>query len=502
MRASALEHAHAPAVAASVEPTRSDESFANVLAQAREEESPAPEVAVDVSEATPSEPELGETIDVATIEGTEVLLQVSIDAPPAIEVALVDVPLEIEPSELAVDPGPESQTAVAMVPHDLAPIVIAAPVTAAPVDVAVADTPLRSSAIRRPVGPPNPATHSRVHPAIRLPATAAAPALASAGPERGTPQSIVDDTVVTQPVLAERPLSRVPLKHETRKHETRLHTSRSRATERDIPTPALPDSLAQTVLAPTPSAPPQSIARAHADPIANDREAKDSALAPTPTIDPIIDAAAPRTPAPVGTHTAEELHPQPLDPLASTTTAASPTLADPIPTPTAAPSPLAKDTHASSSAPAMPTSEAPVVLARAEDLATAIERLRPIPRGGATIDLETPGMGALRLQVRVEDGVVKVRIHASSPEAATWLAQERDGLTAAARGAVAGALDIELDLRGGSSGGSNDGERRPGREPMQSPTSTEVASHAHASTRTTAPATPPTPARGLVDVLA
>jgi len=173
-----------------------------------------------------------------------------------------------------------------------------------------------------------------------------------------------------------------------------------------------------------------------------------------------------------------------LEPPASDPTSAIPR---PAATPTAAPrEPVV-------------SAQLPVTLARVEDLATALERMQPIPRGGAMLELETPGLGPLRLHVRMDDGVVHIRIQAASSEGASWLAAEREGLTAAARGAVCGATDVELDLHGGT---DDAGERRPGHDREASPYARGASDSTPAGERTRASTSTPARARGLVDVLA
>ncbi|MBC8070950.1 MAG: hypothetical protein IAG13_21670 [Deltaproteobacteria bacterium] len=142
----------------------------------------------------------------------------------------------------------------------------------------------------------------------------------------------------------------------------------------------------------------------------------------------------------------------------------------------------------------------PVVISRAEDLANAIERLRPIPRGGAVIEVQSPGLGTIRVQVAVEEGVVRIRIDTDDPQARAWIEGEQRGITAAARQAAPEASSVELELRQGD----GDARERPsqrsaagGRNPDRTPTT-----HAAASTPAAEPITPSRAGRGLVDVIA
>jgi hypothetical protein len=115
------------------------------------------------------------------------------------------------------------------------------------------------------------------------------------------------------------------------------------------------------------------------------------------------------------------------------------------------------------------TPNAPINIERIEDLHLAIERLRPIPRGGAVIEVHTPELGALRVEVSVEDGVVRVRIDSHDPRASAWMETEQAGLTAAARQAAPEASSVELELRHG------DGDAR-GRQPQRGPAPDGAAS--------------------------
>jgi len=168
----------------------------------------------------------------------------------------------------------------------------------------------------------------------------------------------------------------------------------------------------------------------------------------------------------------------------------------PFDAPTSA-SPLPPETSTRAPIDAQP--KPPLVLSRAEDLALAIEQLRPIPRGGATIEVEAPGLGAIRLHVAIDGDTVKIRIHAGS-NAIAWFAREHDGLCSAARQAVPESQSVDLQLQtGGDSRGNqsqphartyaaNDENPQPQRARTQTP-------------RDEAPTTPAS-SRSLVDVLA
>jgi hypothetical protein len=111
-------------------------------------------------------------------------------------------------------------------------------------------------------------------------------------------------------------------------------------------------------------------------------------------------------------------------------------------------------------------STTPVQLSRAEDLTAAIERMRPIPQGGAMLEVEAPGLGAIRLHVAMQGETVQIRIHVQGgTDAVSWFAREHDGLCSAARQAVPESAGVELQLhcgaddrRGGSSARGRDDE--------------------------------------------
>lgn len=93
----------------------------------------------------------------------------------------------------------------------------------------------------------------------------------------------------------------------------------------------------------------------------------------------------------------------------------------------------------------------PVQLSRAEDLTAAIERMRPIPQGGAMLEVEAPGLGAIRLHVAMQGETVRIRIHVQgNTDAVSWFAREHDGLCSAARQAVPESAGVELQLHCGA----------------------------------------------------
>lgn len=173
------------------------------------------------------------------------------------------------------------------------------------------------------------------------------------------------------------------------------------------------------------------------------------------------DAAATGSPSPRITAEATARS-EPATPEAITPTAPTPSTEPTTPTAPAGPVDPPQATATAEARPTTPAvvepeAAAPVVLSRAEDLATAIERMRPIPRGGASLELEAPGLGAIRLHVVVEGETVRIRIHADSG-ALTWFAREHDGLCSAARQAAPEAQAVDLQLHCGSDG-------TPGRSP-------------------------------------
>ena len=132
---------------------------------------------------------------------------------------------------------------------------------------------------------------------------------------------------------------------------------------------------------------------------------------------------------------------------------------DPPPAePTAAPAPTAiappaapglPEPAATRPASATPSTDDTAVLTieRAEDLAEAVDRLRPLPKGGATISVHTPALGRVALHVALDDGALRIRVVADDPAALEWFRGEHDGLLAAARQAVPAAEHVELELR-------------------------------------------------------
>ncbi|MBK8237922.1 MAG: flagellar hook-length control protein FliK [Deltaproteobacteria bacterium] len=132
---------------------------------------------------------------------------------------------------------------------------------------------------------------------------------------------------------------------------------------------------------------------------------------------------------------------------------------DPPPAePTAAPAPTAiappaapglPEPAATRPASATPSTDDTAVLTieRAEDLAEAVDRLRPLPKGGATISVQTPALGRVALHVALDDGALRIRVVADDPAALEWFRGEHDGLLAAARQAVPAAEHVELELR-------------------------------------------------------
>jgi hypothetical protein len=249
----------------------------------------------------------------------------------------------------------------------------------------------------------------------------------------------------------------------------------------DEPTEAAPVPDAKSVAATPIAAPVESMLREAAVtpplPKAPVAIVTPSLEMPTPTL---VDAM---TPSP----TAPEIH----TPLESTATT-------PEPTPTASTSPIDR-------APADVAMKAPIVLSRAEDLAAAIDQLRPIPRGGATLEVEAPGLGAIRMHVAVDGDTVKIRIHAGA-EALGWFAREHDGLCSAARQAVPESQSVDLQLHTGSEGRGQSQSQSHARNYTAdggdpSPQRPRPLAPRHDAATTTT-ATSPTSSRSLVDVLA
>lgn len=147
----------------------------------------------------------------------------------------------------------------------------------------------------------------------------------------------------------------------------------------------------------------------------------------------------------------------PLAPSTTPTDAAAPA----SPTGTVDPSNAAPTHPTAPSAASVPTADAaasregiattPVQLSRAEDLTAAIERMRPIPQGGAMLEVEAPGLGAIRLHVAMQGETVRIRIHVQgNTDAVSWFAREHDGLCSAARQAVPESAGVELQLHSGA----------------------------------------------------
>lgn len=277
--------------------------------------------------------------------------------------------------------------------------------------------------------------------------------------------------------------------------ETRTAASEPTATRRTAP---------PSFALPTPAAPAPSRASTSAAPKTSDAPAvlsSDSApqvaprLPATPEPTHIAERVATPEPTRVTTPTFDatpKLEAMPsLDAMPTNEAAAreAPTLDAPTTTTTI-------DTPARAPIDAPP--KPPIVLARAEDLALAIEELRPIPKGGATVEVEAPGLGAIRLHVAVDGDTVKIRIHAGS-DALAWFAREHDGLCSAARQAVPESQSVDLQLQTGSDSRGNQSqphartyasEDAPQPQRMRAPTP-----KSEATPTSTSP-------RSLVDVLA
>ncbi|MBL8943281.1 MAG: hypothetical protein JNK45_09050 [Myxococcales bacterium] len=142
---------------------------------------------------------------------------------------------------------------------------------------------------------------------------------------------------------------------------------------------------------------------------------------------------------------------------------------------------------------------APVQLSRAEDLTAAIERMRPIPQGGAMVEVEAPGLGAVRLHVAMQGETVRIRIHVQGgPEAMSWFAREHDGLCSAARQAVPESAGVELQLHCGAD------DRRGGTSARGQADVEDELAITTAPKRSVGQMAVPTPStsRSLVDVIA
>jgi hypothetical protein len=313
------------------------------------------------------------------------------------------------------------------------------------------------------------------------------------------------------------------------------------APTRELPTSEPPQPIAappSTTPPPAPvtATPPAQQQAEPAHPIAPTRARIGTARAPIRTVADrpaqtrAPDAAPPSTARPLPTRV--EPHPTrtheraAMPELPTTTTELPriatelPTIATELPTPTTEPTAITTDpittaplpslaelaptprTPASMSAPT-PAHQShvphePVTIARVEDLATAIDRLRPIPKGGAVIEVEPPGLGTMRVEVAVEDGTIRIRIDTDDPRTAQWIEGERHGLTAAARQSIPDATNVELELRQGSGDGRH---RTPQREPQPE---TQRASTSSTPTHRgpERPVATPTHERGLVDVVA
>lgn len=183
--------------------------------------------------------------------------------------------------------------------------------------------------------------------------------------------------------------------------------------------------------------------------------------------------------------------------------AAEPATSPELAPPSRAQSPSPSTTGSVDARPSTPVSDAAVTLSRAEDLATAIERMRPIPKGGALIEVEAPGLGTMRVAVSLEDGAVKIRIESGDPRASAWLEHEQRGLAAAARQAAPEATSVELELRqrqGDGAGQHGDARQRAHEQSSARAEGRAPGAPARASTAESPAA--PTARRGLVDVLA
>lgn len=475
-----------------------------------------------------------ETIEAIAVPRDAEIVQPTVqvaDVPPAAVVTIV-APASPTDAELAVDATPKA-------PIDDARAIASPRVdseTTSGAEPTTTTTPLRAFAVRRPTPADGTDARARASIATRESIVTGVPmrtdggvrvdlrapvvgptrvpfggVAAVASDETTTPRESVASTIVAPELLAREPLVQHAAAPEAVARETASIETTPRAPAAIEPRVAKrsagerrgPITLARTEAMPSVASDPTSSRSG-----ASSSEPPPAEPSRTAVSREDANASAPSDPAPTATRAPVERERQPEAPVlpdaspdarvgaTSEAAVATPTIAEPL----ASAPPVPAESPTAARAPAPATPDAPVVITRAEDLAHAIEKLKPIPRGGATLDVETPGMGQLRLHVRVEEGVVKVRIHASSDAASTWLAQERDGLTAAARGAVNGALGIELDLRGGTNDAS---DRRPAREPNPTPLPYAAAPSRAASTSAASSSPAPTArARGLVDVLA
>ncbi|MFO0635155.1 MAG: hypothetical protein U0168_20100 [Nannocystaceae bacterium] len=123
--------------------------------------------------------------------------------------------------------------------------------------------------------------------------------------------------------------------------------------------------------------------------------------------------------------------------------------------------------------------------------------------------MQAPGVGTLALTVRIEDGVVHVRIATEDAAAAAWLREEQVGLRAVAQQAVPQAHHVELERPGAHAESSRGdatahGDRDARREAATSlpPQSSSQPGPARGPGDETPAPTPAARARGLVDVVA
>ncbi len=534
-------------------PRSGEGAFARVLAAA--------EAAVaDAATTTDAEPEIVVPTDVPVDAPVVVAMPPAIEIPnaPPVDVVVVDAPTLELATTIAADPStttaadPSTTTAAEHVQPSQ--IVLAAPVEApeseapasteidvataayAPSAIAMAPSPEATatvvehvvSAIAMPVATPEPirelaATCAETDDEPSIAPTSSAEIAAPHVPERGAldrapastdaPRDAAVRSEITTTPIARAPSTRprVPAATTTPEPVANAPTPMPSAALDVAPAAPVAPALdvAAAAIAPAPAiatpvstAPPRTVAGpSPAAPAPTPTFEAQASTAPTPAAAPTIDAPAradaveapPRTAATPATDASIpiSIEAPPSDIPRDAPELAAPTSATP------APSHTAHDVTPRSPSDVAP--KPPVVLARAEDLTTAIEALKPIPRGGATVEVEAPGLGAIRLHVAVDGDTVKIRIHAGG-DAIAWFAREHDGLCSAARQAVPDAQSVDLQLHTGSDSRGNQSQ------PQARTYASDDTPQRPTRARTPAPRTETTAtsssSRSLVDVLA
>ncbi len=94
----------------------------------------------------------------------------------------------------------------------------------------------------------------------------------------------------------------------------------------------------------------------------------------------------------------------------------------------------------------------------ADDIARALDKLRPIPAGGATVAVELPELGTIRITVQPLEHGTRVTVQTQDPAATAALEHDRAGLVTAVSEATGDDPDgLQLDIHTGHKNGHDHG---------------------------------------------